>query len=457
MPPTDPSMPYRFAASERPAFPGSPYTPNQSLRLRLVYFFAAMVVGTGASFGNALVNVNASTIAGSLGLYAVQAAVLPAIYIAFNASANLSIVKARAAFGIPALVLTAQVAYIVSAIVEVLWPSYAAAIVTRAINGVSTATLATLTVYYLLEVFPAKSRALALVIGLGVTQLSTPIARLIPVELLGNDHWHGLHLFELAQGLLLFVVVAAVPLPPTDRVNTFEPLDFLSILLFVAALVPFCEVLALGRSVWWTDAPWIGRALVASLVLGSLAAAIELVRRNPLVRFSAIGTAGLLRFAGMAVLIRLALAEQTYGSVGFLTAGGLNNDQLHGLFWLVLVAQIAGIVVAALTLSAGRLPYQMMAACLVIAGAAALDSYSDARHPARATLCEPGADRLRHEPVHRAGDGDRTAEDPASPHDRLSGDADHRVQLEPERRRARRLRAARQPRIHALRRNTRRR
>src|SRR5262249_50266668 len=76
-------------------------------------------------------------------------------------------------------------------------------------------------------------------------------------------------------------------------------------------------------------------------------------------------------------LVRLALAEQTYGSVGFLTSGGLTNDQLHTLFVFVLLAVLLGMVVACVTMSEKSPPYQIPAASLFIALGAFLDSHSN--------------------------------------------------------------------------------
>ena len=45
----------------------------------------------------------------------------------------------------------------------------------------------------------------------------------------------------------------------------------------------------------------------------------------------------------------MALSEQSVGAVGFLQAMGLNNDQMHGLFAVVLLGCLIGIAVSALT------------------------------------------------------------------------------------------------------------
>jgi hypothetical protein len=234
----------------------------------------------------------------------------------------------------------------------------------------------TLTIYYLLQVFPAKIRPAALVAAIGFVQFGTPIARLFPVEMLACDHWRGLHLIEIGIALTTLTAIMVFPLPPSERTKVCTRFDMVTIALVVPAMVLLCGVIGTGRLVWWTDTPWQGWALLASVPLFAVAILIEAHRARPLLHLEWIGTANILRFAAVAILVRLALAEQTYGSVGLLSAGGLTNDQLRLLFLFVLIAMALGIVVAILTLSVERLRYQVMTAALIIAFGAFLDAHS---------------------------------------------------------------------------------
>jgi hypothetical protein len=60
---------YRYTADERPAIPGSPYSPRHAGWSQAAYVGVGILVGICSTFPNALTNVNVSTIAGSLGLY----------------------------------------------------------------------------------------------------------------------------------------------------------------------------------------------------------------------------------------------------------------------------------------------------------------------------------------------------------------------------------------------------
>ncbi|HEY0267434.1 MAG TPA: hypothetical protein VGC16_11820, partial [Rhizomicrobium sp.] len=365
---------YRFAPDERPAFPGSPFSPSHPLERRLAYGAVGICVGIASTFTNALVNVNVPSLSGPLGLYVVEASWLPAIYVAMNATANLTLVKARTQFGIPNVTHGLLIAYVLIALLQLPFPGFATAAATRAICGVTAAGLTTMTVYYMLQAFPLKLRPLALVCGIGLPQLGTPLARLVPVDVLAMNGWQGLHLIEPAVALFILALMKLVPMPPSEHSPAFERLDFVTIGLSIPAMLLLCGVLGLGRLYWWGDAPFLGWMLAAAIPLFAVALLVEMHRARPLLQIGWLSSRDMLRFLMVALLVRLALAEQTYGSVGLLTSGGLNNDQLHTLFVYVALAMVAGIVIACLTLSQPRLRWQVAAAALIIAAGALIDS-----------------------------------------------------------------------------------
>ncbi|MGI4880315.1 MAG: MFS transporter [Janthinobacterium lividum] len=337
----------------------------------------AVLIGIAATFGNALVTVNLSAVAGTNGIDLVEASWLSSVYIAFNASGNLLLVRSRITFGIPAVTRTLLLLYATMALLEMFLPGFAMALIVRAVSGLTATGLTTLTIYHLLQIFPAKLRPVGLCIGITLPQFGTPLARLVPVELLSASRWHGLQLVEIAVVLVVLAVTTALPLPPSRRSQIFEPLDFLTIGLALPGLVLLCGAVGAGRYAWWTDTPWVGAALAAAVVLLGVAILIEHVRARPLLQTRWLASRDVLRLVVVALLVRFALAEQTYGAIGLLGVGGLNNDQLHGLFVVIALAMAAGAVVAAVTLSASRLPYQVAAAAVFIAAGAWIDSGAD--------------------------------------------------------------------------------
>ena len=371
-----PAGSYQFAPEERPVFPGSPFTPRHPGLRRIGYAAIAALAGVASTFGNGMVSVNVANLAGNIGLYAFEASLLPAIYVSFNASANLMLVKGRAQFGIPAITQGLLTAYAGAALVQALFPNLGTAILTRAFCGMTAAALITYGIYNWMQVLPAKARPLALVLGITMPQLGLPLARLLPVDMLAQNNWQGLSLIELALASALLAATTALPLPPSERSKAFRPLDFVTYPLVLFGMLLFCIAISEGRLLWWTDTPWLGRLIALSIPLLCAAVLVETGRAKPLLQLKWIGSLTILRFAAVALFVRLALAEQTYGAVGILVSGGLTNDQLHLLFLAVAGAMLLGAVAVALTLSERRLPYQVIAAALIIAAGAWLDSSS---------------------------------------------------------------------------------
>src|SRR4029453_7082262 len=156
-----------------------------------------------------------------------------------------------------------------------------------------------------------------------------------------------------------------------------EPrMDFTTVVLLVPAMLLISLVLSGGRLYWWIDTPWIGWALVAAVPLLATAILMEAHRSKPLLYLEWMGSGGILRFAAVALLVRIALAEQTYGSAGLLPSGGLNNEQRHTLFLFGRGPMVLGIATGVLTLDAPRLRQQVIVAALIIALGAWLDSHA---------------------------------------------------------------------------------
>jgi hypothetical protein len=365
---------YEFAPDERPMMPGGPFLPALSPGRRLEYGITGAIIGTLSLLPNSLITVNVPNLPGPLGLDLPEVSWLPAIFVAIMATANLTLAKARIQFGFPAVTALVLMANSIAGLIQLIWPDFVTAAITRAINGLTAASLIALCTFYMLQAFPAKHRIWGSISAISMAQLGAPLARLVPLDVLTIDNGRGLHVIEPAVCLFLLALIRLTPLPRSERSKAFEPIDFLTIGLAVPAMLLLCGVLGLGRLYWWTDAPFLGWMLLGCIPLFAGAFIVESQRARPLLWLDWLTTGDMLRLAGVATLVRIALAEQTYGSVGLLTSGGLTNDQLHTLFVIVAVAIVAGMVVACLTYAKERLGMQVVAAALIIALGAFLDS-----------------------------------------------------------------------------------
>mgnify|MGYP004522239651 CR=1 FL=1 len=367
---------WEFAPHERPVMPGSPGSPEHPFARRLAYGAISVLVGLTGGLGNALIAVNTSALGGGLGLDPAEIAWLPAAFVMTNVSINLLLIKFRQQYGLRPFTLIFIGLYVLLTFAHLFVRDFWSAIAVRAASGMAGAALSTLGLLYMMQALPAKWRLKAVVLGIGVPQCATPLARLFSPELLAESQWRTLYLFELGLALLSLAAVSLLRLPPTERRHAFEPLDFATFALFAVAAALVTAVLAEGRIMWWTQAPWIGWALVAAIPLFAGALLIEHHRTNPLLNTRWLGSADIVRFTVVTIMARIVLSEQTTGAVGLLGVLGQTNEQLQPLFAIILLASITGVIASAVTLNVEKLAHPVMLAIGLVAVAAFIDSYS---------------------------------------------------------------------------------
>ncbi|MDB5453166.1 MAG: transporter [Caulobacteraceae bacterium] len=367
---------WTFPAHERPTMPGSPANPDHPLERRIAYGAIGVLVGLTGGLGNALVSVNLVTLQGALGLDPGQAAWLPTVYVMTSTSINLLLIKFRQQFGLRPFALIFVALYALLTAAHLLVHGFWSALAVRATSGMAGAALSSLGLYYMMQALPAKWRLKAVVIGIGIPQCAIPLARLFSPDLLALSQWRALYLFELGLALLSLAAVTWLRLPPAERQPAFSRLDFVTFSLFAGGVGLAAAVLGQGRIVWWTEAPWIGWALVAAIPMLAAAVVIEHHRVNPLLNTRWLASADILRFVVVTVMARIVLSEQTYAAVGLLTTLGQNNDQLQVLYLIVLVASVAGVIASAVTLNVERLTHPVMLAIGLVAVAALVDAQS---------------------------------------------------------------------------------
>lgn len=343
------SAPYEFKPHERPTLPGSPATPDHPTPRRIGYFAIGLLVGLTGALGNALIAVNLNLAQGTLGLYANEAAWLPAAYAMTNVCANLLLVKYRQQFGLQPFIRWILLSYILATLAHLFVHDFWSSVLVRAVSGIAAAGLSTLTVLYLMQSMPAPKRLVGLMLGITLPQLATPLARLLSPWLFEWGEWRMAYTFELGLALACLAAVMRLPLPPSERHKAFERTDFLTMALFAPGLGLLIAVLAQGRIVWWTDAAWIGWALVGAVVLIVAALLIEHYRANPLINTRWLGRREMIRLAVVATSVRILLSEQSVGSIGLLGVVGMGNDQLVTLNLIICLASIAGVAAMLLT------------------------------------------------------------------------------------------------------------
>jgi MFS family permease len=387
----DPGEDWPYTRAELPAVFGAPANVTHPLPRRIAYAFTAVLVGITGPLGNSLVIVNQPQLQGALGLYAYEIAWLPTAYVMAIVPMNLMLVKFREQFGLRLFVVGTVAIYTAVILAHLFVHSFASAIAVRAASGMVGAAFATQSIFYMAQALPLKWRLQAVVLGLGIPQLAVPLARcLFSSELLALGEWRSLYLCELGLTLLALGAVLLFTLPAAPRHDTYERLDFLTFALLAGGVGAVAAVVGLGRYLWWHDTPWLGYTLVAAIPLLVIGLLIERRRVRPLLAMNLLASRPFIGFVVLALLLQTGIAEQTVGAVGLLNAAGLNNDQLHPLFWLVTLAMVAGLVASALVLKPTRFSYLKIVGFLIIAVAAVLDSQvTNLTRPEQLYLSQP--------------------------------------------------------------------
>ena len=358
---------------EKPTLPGSASMPGHAPGVRLAYALVALLVGITGGLGNALVSANLPAIQGSLGLTPSQGAWLPAAYIMVNVTANLLVFKFRQQYGLRLFAEMGLGLYVAVTLLHLLAGSFQTAVLVRAVSGFAGATTSTLTTLYMIQAFPKAYTGKALTLGMGVSQLATPLAWLLSPALLQMGEWHNLYRFEAGLALCSLASVVVLKLPPGVQIKAFEKLDFLTFALMAPAVAMVVAVLAQGYVHWWFDTPWLAWLLIAAIVLLTIALLIEHHRRSPLIQTRWLATASMVRFLLGALLIRFLTSEQTSGAVGLMRTLGMGPDQMQPLFAVILAGTLCGITASALTFSPKTLIPQILLSIVLIGMAGILD------------------------------------------------------------------------------------
>jgi MFS family permease len=361
---------------ERPMLPGSPATPDHPAASRLAYAGIGLLVTATGSIGSAMITANTQQLAGALGASIVEAAWLPVVFVMTNACMNMLLIKFRQQYGLRLFAQIFLISYVAISVFGLLVEGYQSTLIVRGFAGMASAAMSSLGILYLIQAFPQPHRSKGLVLGIGASSLAIPAVRLFTTHLVDLSDWRGFHVFELGLSLLSLAAVFALRLPPSEKLKVFETRDFLTFALFAPGIALLCAVLGLGRIVWWTEAAWIGWALIGAIILLSAALMVEYNRETPLINLRWMAGPDIVRLALAIVGVRIVLSEQTAGAVGLMTQLGVGPDQMHGLFGLILIATAAGSLTSAFTLNMEKLDKPIAIALALIAIGAFLDSHA---------------------------------------------------------------------------------
>ncbi|MGI6851138.1 MFS transporter [Mesorhizobium sp. 1B3] len=335
-----------------------------------VYIGASLLLSLTQGLGMNLVSANIPQVQGSIGATTNEATWLMAAYVAPNASLALVLIKVRNQYGLRNFAELSILGFLLVCAMHLFVTDLNSALVVRFFSGIAAAPMSSLAFLYMLEAFPQDKR-LSYGVSLAMTNtlLAAPLARLVSPHLLDIGEWDGLFTFEMALALLSFAAIYLLPLKPQPRIHVITGLDIVSYLLIAVGFGALAVVLTLGRLYWWFEAPWIGMMLAVSIVCVTLAVAVELNRKSPLLDIRWLASREIVHFAAALLTFRIVLSEQSSVAANFFQALGLMNDQLSMLYMIMIVASLAGGLICAAVLKPGREPaLHAVALCLLVMG-----------------------------------------------------------------------------------------
>ncbi|WP_440412778.1 MFS transporter [Neorhizobium petrolearium] len=372
---SEPVAAHAFPAAPAPAAPPA-FVPKSPV-MTVAYIVAGTLIALTQGLGLSFISTNLQQIAGPMSLTQVETTWLMAAYLFPNASLTLLLFKVRAQYGLRNFAEVAVVVYVLVCLAHFWVDSYHSALVLRFFAGVAAAPMTSLGFLYILEAIPpARKMNIGLCIALTALAIPAPITGLISPTLLDLGDYHALYVVEMGLAMVSLGLVYLLPLNSPHRAKVISSLDVVSYIFLAIALGCFAVVLTVGRLYWWTAADWLALPIIAGIIASAIFAMIELNRRNHLVDIRWLTSREILHFTGALLVFRIALSEQSSGAINFLRNAGMLNEQMAGLYWVILTGSIVSGIVCAAIMKPGRASAIHAVSLLFVAIGSYMDSQS---------------------------------------------------------------------------------
>lgn len=355
--------------------PGSPAMPQQPAYRMVLYMLIGIVLALIGGAQSGLLLANLFALQGDLGMTSVETGWLSAAFSVANACGVMLLFKMRQQFGIRNFVMFTVFAVLFATGAQLMNVSIETEVVTRALSGISASGLTALSVFYVMQGMPAAKKMFSSVAAISLSQVSLPLARVLSPLLLSDGSIHNLLEFQFALALLAFGLIVALPLPETDRIKSFSPLDVLTLSLLAVGLIFLCGFFIQGPIQWW-DRAWLGYALAIAIVCIGLAFSVEHYRAHPMLFTRWMRKREILSFAVAGVVVRFVLSEQNFGAAGLLSNLGMSAMQLVPYQSMLAAAAALGMVVSIATININDLTRPVLIALGIIAVASFADMHS---------------------------------------------------------------------------------
>lgn len=366
------AAPYQLKPHERPTMPGSPATPDHPTNRRVLFGIIGILLALTGGFQNGLLLASLPQVQGQLGLTPVEGGWVTAAYMMTTTCMSMLLYKVRQQFGLQRFLRVLMLALVAANAVQLAAFDYRTELLARGIGGIVASGMSALCIFYFLQAMPAKARLAALLVGVGLTQIAAPFARVLSPLLIGDGDVAPRFFFQFALSLMSLGATMLLPIPSGDTANVFEPADLISFPMFAGGVALLIAVLIQGRIVWW-DTAWLGYALAGSILLLGASLLIEHNRANPMLQTRWLRGPDIIRFALVGASVRLLLSEQSVGGAGLLGALGMGPAQLITFYVIVTAASLGGLALSIVRLD----PMDLIRPTLTALALIAIASFAD--------------------------------------------------------------------------------
>jgi MFS family permease len=351
--------------------------PEMSWRQIIPYMSLAGLIALSQGLGQGFVSTNLPQLAGDLGVSVTDATWLVAAYMAPRASLPLLLGKLRTQYGLLKFARIAMVFYVVVSFAACFALDFHSALTLQFIAGCAAAPMSTLAFLYMLEPLPQRLKLVfGLPMAMAVIMGAPNLARVISPALIGDGGFLKVHLLTLGLACISLALALRLPLKPQPTAKVVEFADIRTFALIASSFGGIAVCAVVGPIYWWTEVPWIGVLLVASIICLVLAVMSELYRKAPLIDFRWLASPAMLQMTAAMFVFRLLLSEQSSGAPRMFQVLGFGSDALMGLFAVIVIAGLLVPLACLAYFRPGREPWFHSIALLLIAIGAWMDSQS---------------------------------------------------------------------------------
>src|SRR3546814_8935429 len=114
-----------------------------------------------------------------------------------NVCMSLLLIKFRQQFGIQRFTRVFLIGFLALTVTQLFVHSYRTELIVRGASGIVASGLSTLALFYIMQAMPTAARLGGMILGVGVSQVATPLARVISPVLLVHGNSTEEHTSEL--------------------------------------------------------------------------------------------------------------------------------------------------------------------------------------------------------------------------------------------------------------------